>query len=323
VEQFRYKSEDKIAGSARDYANIHDQWIGFINRHLYKYRLSSLPRDEHFQIRAESRTVDGFTLARFITVGGKSRLVRDSSDISDDMNDRCAFYLSIHGKLEFEQFGRVGMCEPNSFTFISSSDSVTHVKLGDNDTLCLLMPRAFVSQRLINVESHCARTISSHMGMGQLAYETLAAFQHNAAGLSDPEFRQASSVVGDLLLIAVRGDIAAGVSLSSARMANLARAKRVVRCLLSDLDLTVSRIADECGFSVGYLHNLFRDDGRTVWEFVKGERLQRARELLMAPGPNGNNVTEIALASGFSNMSHFSTAFKRAFGRSPREYLRQ
>jgi len=35
------------------------------------------------------------------------------------------------------------------------------------------------------------------------------------------------------------------------------------------------------------------------------------------------NVTQIAYAVGFTNQTHFSTAFKKFYGVSPREYIQQ
>jgi AraC-like DNA-binding protein len=108
---------------------------------------------------------------------------------------------------------------------------------------------------------------------------------------------------------------------SSIRAGNLSRAKRIIRRRLSDPDLTLSDIARECCLSLDYLHRLFRNDGRTMWEYLKSERLQRARELLDLGTLRRMTVTELALECGFSNMSYFSTAFKRAFGLCPREVL--
>ena len=70
-----------------------------------------------------------------------------------------------------------------------------------------------------------------------------------------------------------------------------------------------------------FLHNLFRDDGRTVSQYLKVARLERARELLQRRHAPDVSVTDVALACGYSNMSQFSTAFRRAFGLTPRDVL--
>jgi len=47
-----------------------------------------------------------------------------------------------------------------------------------------------------------------------------------------------------------------------------------------DPDLTLAAVAGETSLSLNYLHKLFRDEDRPMWEYLQGERLQRARELL-------------------------------------------
>jgi len=79
-------------------------------------------------------------------------------------------------------------------------------------------------------------------------------------------------------------------------------------------------VASECRISVSYLHNLFRDDGRTFREYLVGERLQQARAMLEIGA--ANSIADVAMACGFPNMSSFSTAFRGAFSASPREFAR-
>ncbi len=49
-------------------------------------------------------------------------------------------------------------------------------------------------------------------------------------------------------------------------------------------------------------------------------RLKAAESLL---GDEGNSVTEVAMQTGFNNLSYFARAFKQYYGKSPREYRNQ
>ena len=53
--------------------------------------------------------------------------------------------------------------------------------------------------------------------------------------------------------------------------------------------------------------------GMTGFEYLRNERLNRARQML----DHGLNVTETAYAVGYESISHFSQAFKKQFGASP------
>ena len=67
---------------------------------------------------------------------------------------------------------------------------------------------------------------------------------------------------------------------------------------------------------------MLRADGVTVSEYLKTQRLQRAKLMLESAGSD-TTVTEVCFSCGFSNPSHFSTAFRQAFSISPRDILRQ
>lgn len=54
--------------------------------------------------------------------------------------------------------------------------------------------------------------------------------------------------------------------------------------------------------------------GKTVYEFLREQRLEKAFSLLHQ---EGYNVSETAFAVGYTNVSHFSEAFKKKFGVAP------
>lgn len=329
MDKFNYKTgaptkpTDKLAGSLTTQRDIYDQWLKFVTGHLYEYNLTTgFPKNAAFEIKARCRSAEGFTIARFTTLGGKCQLDRAASEIGKDLQDRYALYLSLNGDIELSQFGRTQVCNPVSFTLISASEPVSHKKLGDNDTLCFLMPRDFVDQRIVSGESICTRVITAKDGIGHLAYQTLLAFQQDALLMEESQFQNAACFVGDLILLSLSGaDHKSGQH--SVRASNLARVKRVVRQRLTNPDLTLNDIAREAGLSLNYVHKLFKDDGRTMAEFLKAERLQRARRLLESPQAMATTVTDVSLACGFSNMAHFSTAFRRAFAIRPSDLLRR
>jgi AraC-like DNA-binding protein len=76
----------------------------------------------------------------------------------------------------------------------------------------------------------------------------------------------------------------------------------------------LGQLAREAGMSHPKLNRCFRElYGMTVFEYLRNERLNRAREML----DHGLNVTETAYAVGYDSISHFSKAFKSRFGASP------
>jgi len=317
--------DDRIVGSARLQADVHESYTNFIARNLFKYEVAKTASNNAcLEVDARARSINGFTVARFTTSCGKSRLVRDAPEIGDDGRDRYVVYMSLQGDLEFAQLRRTQVCNPSScFTFLSAAEPISHIKLGNNDTLCFLMPRDFVDQRLMYAHNRCARPFEIKEGLGHLVHLTLAAFSADSEKMSAAEFQAACCLMGELALLALSGGADVMTGDRSIRAANLARLKAVVRARCSEPELSLSDIASDCRLSLSYVHNLFRDDGSTLGEFLKAERLQRARQLLEFPAGPAVTVTDVSYGCGFSSPSHFSTVFRRAFGVSPRDVLRQ
>ncbi|WP_031214341.1 helix-turn-helix transcriptional regulator, partial [Mesorhizobium sp. LSJC255A00] len=59
--------------------------------------------------------------------------------------------------------------------------------------------------------------------------------------------------------------------------------------------------------------------GMTPHAFIAQRRLEQAADMLRS---TSLSATEIAMECGFGSSSHFTTAFKRAFGAVPTEFRR-
>ncbi|UJF36110.1 response regulator transcription factor [Paenibacillus hexagrammi] len=83
-------------------------------------------------------------------------------------------------------------------------------------------------------------------------------------------------------------------------------------------ELTLSSLADMFHLNETYLSGLFKQQaGATFSDYVTRLRLQKAVELLKE---NELKLTDIATLVGYSSSSYFSTAFKKWYGKGPKEY---
>jgi len=109
------------------------------------------------------------------------------------------------------------------------------------------------------------------------------------------------------------------VILSSPDERFLQKAIEVVENNISDPDLDIEHFATEIGVSRMQLYRkLDALTEMTVKEFVRNIRLKRAAQLLVQ---KKLNVSEIAYAVGFKDLSHFRKCFKLEFGMSASEYV--
>lgn len=93
----------------------------------------------------------------------------------------------------------------------------------------------------------------------------------------------------------------------------------VVNRRIDDSDFNVEALASEVGLSRVQLHRRMKElTGLPVGDFIRNLRLQQAAKLLAA---GDTTVSQVTYAVGFSNPTHFSTAFKKHFGVTPSEYI--
>ncbi len=108
------------------------------------------------------------------------------------------------------------------------------------------------------------------------------------------------------------------VLLSSPDERFLQKAIDVVENNISDPDLDIDRFAAEIGVSRMQLYRKLNAlTEMTVKEFVRNIRLKRAAQLLIQ---KKMNVSEVAYAVGFKDLSHFRKCFRQEFNMSASEY---
>jgi AraC family transcriptional regulator, positive regulator of tynA and feaB len=88
-----------------------------------------------------------------------------------------------------------------------------------------------------------------------------------------------------------------------------------------DPDLSAAVLAQRFHCSERYVHKLFSTTEQTVGEHINSKRIQLCTRNLLDAG-SGKNISEIAYAAGFRDISYFNHLFKRCHGMAPREFRR-
>ena len=99
------------------------------------------------------------------------------------------------------------------------------------------------------------------------------------------------------------------------------RVMKTIEQHIFDHTLSVETLASEVGISRVHLNRKLKElTNQTTTDFIKNIRLKRAAELL---SQKKHSIAEVADMVGFQNANNFSTAFRKLFGVSPREYMAQ
>jgi AraC-like DNA-binding protein len=82
---------------------------------------------------------------------------------------------------------------------------------------------------------------------------------------------------------------------------------------------TISKLSRICAMSATKLKNDFKSlYGVPIYEYFQKNRLAKAKSILLE---GNNNIKEVGMMVGYSNLSHFAAAFKKEFGILPSELM--
>ncbi|MDR3117973.1 MAG: response regulator [Mediterranea sp.] len=96
------------------------------------------------------------------------------------------------------------------------------------------------------------------------------------------------------------------------------RILKIINERISDPELNVEALAAGVGLSRVHMHRKLKElTNQSTKNFIRNIRLKQAATLLIE---NGITVSEVAYATGFISVSHFSNAFKDFYGVSATEY---
>ena len=131
---------------------------------------------------------------------------------------------------------------------------------------------------------------------------------------------------GELLIQLVRLSLMELAGRSTAQTQREAQKDRIHRHVaqnLRDPALSIDGMALALRCSKRLLHQAFAGDDDTLTGYILQQRLACSIRELLDPANATRPITDIALASGFGNLSHFSRVFREHTGGSPSEFRQQ
>jgi AraC-like DNA-binding protein len=107
------------------------------------------------------------------------------------------------------------------------------------------------------------------------------------------------------------------------RSMRLAAVLRDIDQRSGDPSLDPAAVAVKLCITPRYVHMLLKETGRTFGRHLLEKRLEKAAALLGDPHCPHRKISDIAAQAGFSDLSHFSRAFRRRYGRTPSDVRRE
>ncbi|MFJ4091582.1 helix-turn-helix domain-containing protein [Kitasatospora sp. NPDC089913] len=251
---------------------------------------------------------------------GPQVVARGRRMIADSDPSSLILTLQERGTALKEQDGRETLVRPGEFSLTDTS-RVFRKRIDEEFVFTsFLFPRAELDIRETDLRALTATTFSGTEGSAALVATYLSRMAQEAEGLDEALGRRAAATALDLLAMLIDDRGGRARPQDSRTDASLERVKDHILRNLRDPDLSPSSIAEANFMSVRFLHKLFQREGVTVGGWIRTQRLERCGRDLLRPVAGEVGVAGIARRWGFANSSHFSRAFRAAYGMSPRDW---
>lgn len=293
-------------------------WIRVISETYFPLHLTF--RDPAtFTGQLEKRQMGDASLSRLATE--PLQYERRPTHISHTSEEEYLITVPRLSPVEFRQLGREVRCDPGGFILERGDEPYRFAYGAPNELSVLKVSKKALTEKIRDPDRLCARIIDARTGLASLFTNMMG--QLHSLPLTEG---RAVSILGRQMVevLAVALDETAGDDdqvKTAVRAGHLRRAEQVIRKNLSNPALSPELVADACGISKRYLHELFGDTNQTVSQFIREERLIAARDTIVSSPALA--MAEIAYRFGFSDQAQFSRLFRAMFGKTPTDWRRE
>ncbi|MFD5464604.1 helix-turn-helix domain-containing protein [Kitasatospora sp. NPDC127059] len=251
---------------------------------------------------------------------GPQVVTRSRRMLADDGPPSLILSLQEHGSALKEQDGRESVIRPGEFS-ITDTSRVFRKKIEERFVFTSFhFPRAELDVSEQELRVLTATPFSGAEGSAALVATYFSRMAREAQTLDEAVGRRAASTALDLLALFVDDRSRRSRRQAPRSAASLERVKDHILRNLRDPDLRPSTIAEANFMSVRFLHKLFQLENTTVSSWIRAQRLERCSRDLLRPVAAELGIAGIARRWGFANSSHFSRAFRAAYGMPPRDW---
>lgn len=248
------------------------------------------------------------------------KAVRDMTHVSNAGDDVVVCFV-LSGTVGMVFNGSDEVVCPAGGVFLDPNDrSSGRIFSQASSFVDIALPRSVVAPLVDNAD-HLMRSARRPVDISaqRLLVSYVRTLMSEEIPLSPATYDLASTHIQDLLIAALgaKSDARELAEQRGIRTARLSAVKADIVANLTDPKLSLHDIAHRHGISPQYIRELFRREGTTVTDFVRTERLKRARRMLTDRRYARCSISTIAYACGFNDLSYFNRMFRRYFDMTP------
>lgn len=252
-------------------------------------------------------------------------------------DDAWEFVYCATGKVYTYQNGAEHILSNHQITF-HTPKAMHHLRVGDESTTMLVVSFVCTSEVLKLLQNQILHVNQSQRRMLSVIIQELAnAFELQDGHLQLMDFRtNPNQILGAEQMIAcylegfLIGLLRDVTNQKEKRWDAVTLEKALENRLASDIKsyveqhlgerITLAQLSEHIHYSRSYINEQFqRSAGMSVAAYVSEQRIERAKQLLMAGSMSISQISEVL---GYSSVQYFSKCFKDAVGCSPSSYAR-
>jgi AraC-like DNA-binding protein len=293
--------------------------------HLYTLNTESFcievdPLDKKsYRATAEVAALGALTIARIDTNGAV--VSRKNEAEPEEAFKRFSFVFAVQGDLVISHHLGMNSLKAGEFTLMDNTHPRTMFVYNQVSLLLISVPRQVLQRYIPEPEEVEAQVLgsSSDIRGDDLFKPVLSIWDHMKKG----SLREFAPAISESLL----SNIAVAYSRhfrqqSSKTLRRIAEARQLIEAQLANPELTVEGLAATMNVSSRYLRGLFHGTEK-LSHYILRRRLEESANQLSSVLHQNRSITSIAFQCGFSNTAHFSRAFRKLFGTTPRDYRRK
>lgn len=232
--------------------------------------------------------------------------------------------LAVEGVSFLSYEGQTWRIEPGDIVYGPNNVDAKLVFPGPFRQLFVRAPKLVLDSRVFAPGKLRLGHIRGDTGVCSIFSSMLIGLADALMDVSSHDLRPVELAVTEFLLTSLQTEKAAFAlgGAQGARAAHLHRVCQDIETVLSEPDLSLSRVAQISGASTRYVQKLFQNGGKRFSTYIRARRLERCRQDLVSPTHAHLSISEICFRWGFNSTAHFSRSFRDQFGVSPREFRR-
>ena len=291
----------------------YQQWLAQINQVCGRF--AARPLEGAFLGELETSYTQSLKLST-VTAAGVN-LFRTRQEIKNGNDAWFYTVFQLEGSAGIEQDDQRAMLKAGDITLIDASRPCSIYWPEKSRQISLLLPRQILEQHFRFQEVSCAQKLSHSLPTVQLSYRLLQDSMNNPA-LSETE----SEAALEAMVCLLRPVLQQRESVQPRKARQFTNVLTLIDDHIQAEHLRPEWIASECGMSVRSLYRMFAEKGLVVAQYIKNRRLDLCAQMLRSTRDD-EKLAGIGYSWGFTDHSHFSTAFKQRFGVSPGEYRKR